>query len=76
MGSAEGQQFKRVESDRSGKGTKHQSIMRTDEMSGEWIYKGSEKVRRGIEVLEGAVLKPLEAIKDCVLEGTGVSPSQ
>ncbi|GFT32526.1 uncharacterized protein TNCV_184261 [Trichonephila clavipes] len=39
------------------------------EMRREWIYKGSEKVRRGIGVLEGAVLKPLAAIKDCVLEG-------
>ncbi|PRD18045.1 UNVERIFIED_CONTAM: hypothetical protein NCL1_62199 [Trichonephila clavipes] len=66
---AEGQQFKRAESDRSGKRTKHQRIMRMGEMRREWIYKGSEKVRRGIGVLEGAVLKPLAAIKDCVLEG-------
>ncbi|GFX98792.1 uncharacterized protein TNCV_1503681 [Trichonephila clavipes] len=69
MGSADGQQFKRTESDRSGKRTKHQRIMRTDEMRGEWIYKGSERVKKGIGVLEGAGLKPLVVIKDCVLEG-------
>ncbi|GFX15205.1 uncharacterized protein TNCV_2709101 [Trichonephila clavipes] len=38
-----------------------------------WIYKGSERVRKGgrLGVLEGAVWKPLAGIKDCVLEGAG-----
>ncbi|GFW47203.1 hypothetical protein TNCV_56561 [Trichonephila clavipes] len=39
-----------------------------------WIYKGSERVRRKIGILEAAVLKPLAAIKIAILEVLLKSP--
>ncbi|GFU30656.1 hypothetical protein TNCV_124641 [Trichonephila clavipes] len=64
MGSAERQQFKRAESDRSGKRTKHQRMRRIDGMREEWMYKGSERVRKkDCDLCGGCCCVPLVAIE-------------